>query len=141
MVVIHQNNKIKILNSLMLNGKKVSSEKLLNKSFKYLQKNTKKSSPLIFKVAFKNTMTSISQTSVKRRKNNLSIPFFLRKQKRIPHLIKLICSTSRYSGSISSDLSREVLNLCHNKGNIKANIKSFNQKHFTNKNFSHFRWF
>merc|ERR1712106_435158 len=80
-------------NSIMMNGKSHLSEKLVKDFFKGMQKKTKKDCVMVFKLALKNTLTPVSHLTIKKRKKQKSyIPFFLLKKKRIPKVIKQICS-------------------------------------------------
>ena len=81
-----------ILNLLMVNGNKNTSEKLLTNSFKLLQKNTKKDFNLILKSSLKSLSPTVSTLRIKKRKTITTVPFFLTKQKRLIHAIKLILS-------------------------------------------------
>lgn len=133
--------KLTILNLLMLNGNKNTSEKLLIKSFKLLQKNTKKDFKLILKSSIKNLSPTVSTLRVKKRKLVTTVPFFLTKQKRLIYAIKAILSTSAKSSNKQFLLYQELLQASKNKGNLKSKIKELQSTAFINKNFSNYRWF
>ena len=141
MRILPYTKKKKLVNSIMLHGSIESSEKIFQKTFKIIQKKTIKSSALLVKVALKNANMSIAHATIKKRKSKISMPFFIKKRKRFSYLIKLISSVSKSTGSILKGLSKELLNLSSNKGNLVEKIKLINQQSSANKTFSHFRWF
>lgn len=141
MRILPYTKKKKLVNSFMLHGSIESSEKIFQKTFKIIQKKTIKSSALLVKVALKNANMSIAHATIKKRKSKISMPFFIKKRKRFSYLIKLISSVSKSTGSILKGLSKELLNLASNKGNLVEKIKLINQQSSANKTFSHFRWF
>ena len=119
----------------MRNGKGHLSEKIITRLLKGIQQKTKKNGMIVLKLSFKNILTPVSTVEInKSRRNKTSIPFFLVKKKRIPKIIKSICS-------LEGNLLNEILKLAENKGFLKKNLKSKNQSSFINKSFSHFRWF
>nr|QYC61919.1 ribosomal protein S7 [Guinardia delicatula] len=130
-----------ILNLLMVNGNKNTSEKLLTKSFKLIQKNTKKDFKLILKSSLKSLSPTVSTLRIKKRKTITTVPFFLTKQKRLIHAIKLILSVSSKSSNKPYLLYQELLQSSKNKGNLKSKIKELQSNAFINKNFSNYRWF
>mgnify|MGYP001070889154 FL=1 len=130
-----------ILNFLMVNGNKNTSENLLTKSFKLIQKNTKKDFKLILKSSLKSLSPTVSTLRIKKRKTITTVPFFLTKQKRLIHAIKLILSVSSKSSNKPYLLYQELLQSSKNKGNLKSKIKELQSNAFINKNFSNYRWF
>jgi len=130
-----------ILSFLMVNGNKNTSENLLTKSFKLIQKNTKKDFKLILKSSLKSLSPTVSTLRIKKRKTITTVPFFLTKQKRLIHAIKLILSVSSKSSNKPYLLYQELLQSSKNKGNLKSKIKELQSNAFINKNFSNYRWF
>ena len=82
--------KVKIRNSFMKNGLSYVSEILISKLIKDIQYKTKKDYRLIFKLALKNILLSVSNVTVRKRKYTLIVPFFLKKENRIFKTIKNI---------------------------------------------------
>jgi len=131
-----------LLNFLTSKGKKFTSEKLFNKSLRELQKVVSKNSKLILKVSIRNVSPVLDVTRVKRRKVLTSVPFFLKKSKRLSKSIKLIVKSSDVNnGNFSLNFSKEILDSSKNKGLVISKVKDLHQSSFNNKNFSHFRWF
>jgi len=93
--------KEKLLNHLMKKGGKETSEKVLLKSVKELQKNTLKKTENIIKSALLNTipifkMNTIIKKRKKKRKTIREVPIFLVYNKsRVSEAIKLIIKTSK----------------------------------------------
>ena len=93
--------KEKLLNHLMKKGGKETSEKVLLKSVKELQKNTLKKAENIIKSALLNTipifkMNTIIKKKKKKKKTIREVPIFLVYNKsRVSEAIKLIIKTSK----------------------------------------------
>ena len=60
----------------MLNGKDNLSEKIVNTTFKGIQKKTKKDCRLVFKLALKNTLTPLANIVIKKKKKKKKLYTF-----------------------------------------------------------------
>jgi small subunit ribosomal protein S7 len=142
--------KTKIINRIMINGQKSTSEKILFKSFKKLQKNTKKQVKKIFKLCLINSMPifklQISENKKIRKKKRKPIvkPVFLLNPKtRISLSIKFILDSLKKKSNVNYDLklSKEILLSAENKGNSKNTVKEINKQVIQNKKyFNKYRW-
>ena len=136
------NIKSLLLNFITLKGNKFKSEKLLDTSLRELQKSTSKNSKSILKLSLRNISPIVDTIKIKRRKTVTLVPFFLKKDKRLSHAIKLIIKNSKSNNSkFSFGLSKEVIDSSNNKGFVKNKVLNLHSMSFVNKNFSHFRWF
>lgn len=139
--------KNKIINHLMLNGEKKTSEKILLKSFKELQKSSKKRSKKLIELAitFATPLFKIHKITDKNRKKKIKeIPTIITaKRARISLAIKFILNTlkNRKSNYFYTEFNKEILLNVKNDG---AAIQTKNdiqkqvllKKHF----FSYYRW-
>ena len=137
-----KNYKLFTQNVLMANGNSCSSEKIINNFFKAIQKKTKKDYKIVYKLAIKNTVSTVSNIEIKKRKKRYYVPFFIKKHNRVYRTIKFICSVKNITAFKNKLFLSEIINLSNNKPSlIKLSVNSVNSKSFTNKNFASFRWF
>ena len=140
--------KNKIINHLMLDGKKKTGEKILLKSFKELQKYSKKQSKKLIKLAviFSTPIFKVHKiTNKKRKKKNVKeIPTIITAKKaRISLAIKFILNTlkNKKSNYFYTEFNKEILLNVKNEGSaiqIKNEVQKqvLLKKHF----FSYYRW-
>lgn len=136
--------KTKLLNHLTKNGEKKTSEKILFKSFKKLQKNSNKATKEIIKTAIV-LSTPVFKVHVienkKQRKKNRKIkkiPYFiLNNSSRVSLAIKFIMkSIKSASAPLHNKLENEILLTSQQKGdsiNLKKDLQKqvvINQKYF-----------
>jgi ribosomal protein S7 len=142
--------KTKLVNHLIIKGKKNKSETLTLKSLKTLQKNSKKSSQKLFQLAlvtstpiFKiNTITKKKQKKKKQRSK--IIPAFIsNKASRISFAIKFILQTTNKNKQslFYRKLSEEILMSAQNKSQTNETKKENQKQVFTNRHlFKYYRW-
>lgn len=142
--------KNKIITNIMNNGSKKTSESILFKSFKKLQKNSKKQSKKIFQLAIVNATPIFKLHRIenkKQRKKNRKvreIPAFISNlTSRTSIAIKFILSSieQKKIKKFYQQLNQEVLTTARIKGNAieKKNTlqkQVLSKKHF----FKYFRW-
>ncbi len=135
----------KILSSIMLSGQKWSSETILLKTFKELQKlNNKKNFEGLIKLALINTTPSLYIKTIKRRKKIFKefpflLPMHVKKNYGIKNIIKnsKLKNTSSFYLNLTSELYNSI------RMQSKSYIKT-QEKHkiaFTQKKFANYRWF
>ena len=139
--------KNKIINHFMKNGEKKTSEKIFLKSFKELQKNSKKQSKELLKLSL-SLITPIFKfykvENKKRKKTVKEIPIFIANQNaRISLAIKFIISTVNKKKTEKSykNLNKEILLNAQSKG-AAGNMKNELQKQILTKKhyFSNYKW-
>ena len=138
----------KIINHLVINGKKHTSEKILLKSLKKLQKSSKKQSKKLLKLAiimssptFK--LHTLTQKKRKKKKGK-EIPAFINKTKiRTSLAIKAILLTvrKRKSNNIHLALKEELILTTEGKSET-IELKNTNQEQILTKKhlFRYYRW-
>ena len=129
----------------MLNGKKITSEKILLKSLKKIQKsNKKKNFKDIIRIGLINNSPIVYIKSIKRkRKQTIEFPFLLKNSLRISYGIKFIIKNSKQKSSMPF-----YFNLHNNLNNsskfIGLGVEKANNLHKSavlKKKFSNYRWF
>jgi ribosomal protein S7 len=141
--------KNKLINHIMINGNKKTSEKILLKSFKKLQKDSQKQSKKIFQLAIINSTPifklHIHKLKKKKKKRIKEIPVFIaNKYNRISLAIKLMLSKiseTKQLNQFFNDFKKEILITSQQKGTViesKNNLQKqvLLKKHF----FAFYRW-
>ena len=141
--------KNKLINHLIIKGKKNKSEKIVLESFKTLQLDSEKSSKKLFQLALlSNTplfkINTITQKKRKKKKQKAKvIPAFIsRKSDRISFALKFITKIAKKKNqSLFQNLSKEILLASQNKSQ-SIEIKQDTQKQaFLNRHlFKYYRW-
>lgn len=141
----------KIINHIMIDGKKKTSEKLFLKSFKQLQTNSKKQTKKILQLClinatpiFKLHQSSNKKVKKKKRKIRLMPVFINTMLNRLSLGIKFIIKNIRKKNSTTyfyNKLAQEILLLSENKGLILDTTKENCKKILLNKRYTkHYRW-
>src|SRR6056300_340847 len=143
------NLKTKIVNSFMINGEKKTSEKILLKSLKSLQKSTKKNYKEVLHLFIVNSTSTfkVNEQVVKKgkRKVTKSTPsFILNDSLRISTSLKStknVLKRSKQSNSFYSRLSDEILSSSELKGQVVEKKNELQKQILLNKRYlSKFRW-
>lgn len=136
----------KLTNYIMQDGKKQTSEKLLLKSYKLIQKvQKKKSFKEIFKLAFVNSSPFFHIKQIQRKKKRvLEFPFLLKNSLKLHYGIKTIISnvnTIKTSFSFYKKYSTEIINSSKliSEG-VKKKKETYKTAFFT-KRYANYRWF
>ena len=131
-----------IYNTIMVNGKKHASEKIVLKVLKSLQK-TSKNCQSVFKLSVLNSSPVIFLKQIKRkRKQTKEFPFLLKSKLRISYGLKNLIKVCRKEIlPFYKNLRIEILNSSNKIGkSFDAKIKT-HQNAFSKKKFSNYRWF
>jgi ribosomal protein S7 len=140
--------KDKIINNLTQKGKKTKSEKILNKSIKELQKNSKKQtkkliqlSLILSSIIFKTR--TIKNKKSKKQKTRIKPSFIINQNKRFSFAIKLIVTTANenYTSYFYNKLKDEFFSTAQLKNNVIKIKKDLEKQALKNKHvFKYYRW-
>lgn len=129
----------------MLNGNKQTSEKLLFKSVKYIQKLQKKKK---FKDILKLSLTSVSpilqiKNIQRKRKKSIEFPFLLKSNLKISYGLKNLVKFGKKSSTnfFYYNFHNELINSCNKTGSGFNFKKQLHKEAFLKKKFANFRWF
>jgi ribosomal protein S7 len=138
--------KNKITNHLTQQGKKTKSEKILNKSIKELQKNSKKQTKRLIQLSLTLSSVIFSIRTIKNKKNRkkkvrIKPTFIANQNKRFSFAIKLIVLTARenYTNCFHNQLKNEFFSTAQFKSYlIKKDLEkqALKAKHL----FKYYRW-
>ena len=133
-----------LLNHLVINGNKQTSEKLFLKSIKFSQKRLKKDHKDIFKSAIILSSPIVSlKTISKGRKQSKEFPFVLHKRIRISLAIKLILHIVNKTSktSFSTAFSNEMTHAAQNTSSSNKSKQEIHNNAFLVRKYANFRWF
>ena len=133
-----------LLNHLVINGNKQTSEKLLLKSIKFSQKRLRKDHKDIFKSAIVLSSPVVSLKAVsKGRKQSKEFPFVLHKRIRISLAIKLILHTVHKTSKMSfpTDFSNEMTLAAQNISSSNKSKQEIHNNAFLVRKYANYRWF
>ena len=134
-----------LFNHIMVNGNKTTSEKILLKSLKLIQKNQlKKNFEKIVLLSLINNSPTVNIKNIRRkRKRTLEFPFLLKPHLRISYGIKFLLKHSKnYTEKSSySNLEFELVNSAKKVSSSFKHKKDLYKNAFLKKKFTTYRWF
>ena len=131
-----------IYSTIMKNGKKHISEKILLKVFKSLQK-TQKNSQSVLKLSVLNSSPVIFLKQIKRkRKQTKEFPFLLKPKLRTSYGLKNLIKVCRKENStFFKNLKSELVNAAKKSGKSVEYRVETHKSAFSKKKFANYRWF
>ena len=132
----------KLVNRIMLDGKKGTAQKILYSAFEIVEKKTGEAALDVFGKALSN-ITPIVELKVRRvGGQNYQVPVEVSKERKITLGLRWLVSYSRNRGEKSMDqrLAAEIIDAANGVG---ASVKKRDDTHKmaeANKAFAHFRW-
>ena len=139
------NIKNKLLNHLMNGGKKQTSEKIILKSSKALQKTKRrKNFKEILKLALVNVSPVLIIKTIKRRKKNvIKFPLLITTPLKFSCGMKSILKSSENKIPLSfyKKLNLELINVSKLEGTSIEKKKETYKNAFLEKKYAHYRWF
>ena len=129
----------------MINGNKTTSEKILLKSLKLIQKTQlSKSFEKIVLLSLINNSPIVNIKNIKRkRKRTIEFPFLLRPELRLSYGIKFLLqhSKNRTEKTFYSNLKLELINSAKKTSLSFKHKKDLYKNAFLKKKFTTYRWF
>ena len=140
--------KDKITNHLTKKGKKTKSEKILNKSIKELQKNSKKQTKRLIQLSLLLSSVIFNIQTIKNKKNRkqkirIKPTFIANQNKRFSFAIKLIVLTARknYTNCFHNQLKDEFFSTAQFKSHLIKTKKDLEKQALKEKHlFKYYRW-
>lgn len=133
----------KFINYVMLDGKRITAEKVVYKTLENITEKTKNSNPLeVFDIALKNASPTMEVRSRRVGGANYQVPREVRAERRLQLAMRWIIEAARGRKGVTMDsaLSEEIISAYNNEG---AAIKKRDDTHKmaeANKAFAHFAW-
>ena len=132
----------KLVNSIMLDGKKGVAQKVVYGAFQIVEEKTGKSGLEAFQTAMENIMPAVEVKTRRVGGANYQVPIEVRPERRQTLGLRWLTNYSRARSekTMKERLAGEIMDACNNTG---ASVKKREDTHKmaeANKAFSHFRW-
>ena len=132
----------KLVNSIMLDGKKGVAQKVVYGAFQIVEEKTGKSGLEAFQQAMENIMPAVEVKTRRVGGANYQVPIEVRPERRQTLGLRWLTNYSRARSekTMRERLAGEIMDACNNTG---ASVKKREHTHKmaeANKAFSHFRW-
>ena len=132
----------KLVNSIMLDGKKGVAQKVVYGAFDIIEEKTGKNGLEAFQEAMENIMPSLEVKTRRVGGANYQVPIEVRPDRRQTLGLRWLTDYSRKRGekTMKERLAGEIMDACNNTG---ASVKKREDTHKmaeANKAFAHFRW-
>ena len=132
----------KLVNSIMLDGKKGVAQKVVYGAFEIVEEKTGKNGLVAFQQAMENIMPTLEVKTRRVGGANYQVPIEVRPDRRQTLGLRWLTDYSRKRGekTMKERLAGEIMDACNNTG---ASVKKREDTHKmaeANKAFAHFRW-
>ena len=138
------NNKVvsKLINQIMLDGKKGTAEHLVYGAFDIVKEKTGKDALEIFDQAMKNIMPVLEVKARRVGGANYQVPIEVRHDRRQTLAIRWLTSYARARGgkSMEDKLASEIMDAANNTGATVKKKEDTHKMAEANKAFAHYRW-
>ena len=132
----------KLINSIMLDGKKGVAEKIVYGAFKRVEEKTGREPLEVFEEALNNIMPVLEVKARRVGGSNYQVPVEVRPDRRTTLGLRWLVNYSRLRGEDTMEvrLAKEIMDAANNTG---ASVKKREDTHKmaeANKAFAHYRW-
>lgn len=132
----------RLINKLMIDGKKGVAEKIVYDAFETIREKSGKDPMEVFEAALKNIMPVLEVKARRVGGANYQVPIEVRPERRTTLGIRWLVTYSRQRGekTMQEKLANEILDAANNTG---ASVKKREDTHKmaeANKAFAHYRW-
>ena len=132
----------KLVNSIMLDGKKGVAQKVVYGAFQIVEEKTGKSGLEAFQQAMENIMPAVEVTPRRVGGANYQVPIEVRPERRQTLGLRWLTNYSRARSekTMRERLAGEIMDACNNTGAAVKKREDTHKMAEANKAFSHFRW-
>ena len=132
----------KLMNGLMLDGKKSIAEKIVYGAFDEIEQKSKQDPIKVFQEALNNVKPQIEVRSRRVGGATYQVPMEVRNERAQALAIRWIIETSRNraENSMTGRLSAELLDAAENRGAAVKKREDTHRMAEANKAFAHYRW-
>ena len=132
----------KLVNSIMLDGKKGVAQKVVYGAFDLIKEKTDKEPLEVFSQAMENIMPSLEVKSRRVGGATYQVPIEVRPARRQTMGLRWLTnySRSRSENTMKERLAAEIMDAANNTGNAVKKREDTHKMAEANKAFSHFRW-
>ena len=132
----------KLVNSIMLDGKKGVAQKVVYGAFDIIQEKTEKDALEVFRDALENIMPTLECKTRRVGGANYQVPMEVRPTRRQTLGLRWLTNYSRARSerTMKERLAGEIMDAYNNAGNAVKKREDTNKMAEANKAFAHFRW-
>ena len=132
----------KLVNSVMLDGKKGVAQKVVYSAFDQIKDKTGKEPVEVFTQAMENIMPSLEVKARRVGGANYQVPMEVRPERRQTLALRWLTAFSRTRGerTMAERLAGEILDASNNTGGAVKRREEMHKQAEANKAFAHFRW-
>ena len=132
----------KLINSIMLDGKKGVAQKIVYDAFDIIKEKTGKNPAEAFEAAMENVMPVLEVKSRRVGGSNYQVPMDVRPERRQTLGLRWITAYSRSRGekTMKERLAAEIMDALNGTGNSVKKRDDVHKMAEANKAFAHFRW-
>ena len=132
----------KLVNSIMLDGKKGVAQKVVYGAFEIVEEKTGKSGLEAFQQAMENIMPSVEVKTRRVGGANYQVPIEVRPERRQTLGLRWLTNYSRARSekTMRERLAGEIMDACNNTGASVKKREDMHKMAESNKAFAHFRW-
>ena len=132
----------KLVNSIMLDGKKGVAQKVVYSAFDIIKEKTEKDPLEVFTAALENIMPSLEVKARRVGGATYQVPIEVRPERRQTLGLRWLTNYSRARSekTMKERLAGELMDACNNTGAAVKKREDTHKMAEANKAFSHFRW-
>ncbi|MCC8065115.1 MAG: 30S ribosomal protein S7 [Clostridiales bacterium] len=132
----------KLVNSVMLDGKKGVAQKVVYGAFDIIQEKTGKDGLEVFQAAMENIMPSLECKSRRVGGSNYQVPIEVRPARRQTLGLRWLTTYARSRGeaTMKERLAGEIMDAANNTGSAVKKREDVHKMAEANKAFAHYRW-
>ena len=132
----------KLVNSIMLDGKKGVAQKVVYGAFQIVEEKTGKSGLEAFQTAMENIMPAVEVKTRRVGGANYQVPIEVRPERRQTLGLRWLTNYSRARSekTMRERLAGEIMDACNNTGASVKKREEMHKQAEANKAFAHFRW-
>ena len=132
----------KLVNSIMLDGKKGVAQKVVYGAFEIVENKTGKNGLEVFQQAMENIMPAVELKARRVGGATYQVPVEIRPERRQTLALRWIVDFSRKRGekTMAERLAAELMEAAENAGNAVKRKEEMHRMAESNKAFAHYRW-
>ena len=132
----------KLVNSIMLDGKKGVAQKVVYGAFDIVKEKTGKEPLEVFQAALENIMPSVETKSRRVGGSTYQVPMEVRPARRQTLALRWLTTYTRARGekTMREKLAGEIMDAANNTGSSVKKREDVHKMADANKAFAHFRW-
>ena len=132
----------RLINKIMLDGKKGTAQRILYKSFEMIETKTNKSAMDVFATAIKNVMPEVELKAKRIGGANYQVPTEVSKERKVTLGLRWLVSYARLrkEKSMEEKLCNEIIDAANGTGGSVKKREDVHKMAEANKAYAHYKW-